>query len=88
MLLAFLLRSRKRRLLPSLRPRRLESMHWNPVLSCDDLKLARREMDDASFLRDRLTEAASRLAERVAKLKALEADRRMWAEHERVLADC
>ena len=57
----------------------------DPVLSGDDLKLARREMDDASFLRDRLTEAASRLGERVAELKALEADRRMQAEHERVL---
>jgi hypothetical protein len=57
----------------------------DPVLSGDDLKLARREMDDASFLRDRLTEAASRLGERVTELKALEADRRMWAEHERVL---
>ena len=57
----------------------------DPLLSGDDLKLARREMDDASFLRDRLTEAASRLGERVAELKALEADRRMWAEHERVL---
>jgi hypothetical protein len=32
-----------------------------------------------------LTEAASRLGERVAELKALEADSRMWAEHERVL---
>jgi hypothetical protein len=57
----------------------------DPLLSGDDLKLARREMDDASFLRDRLTEAASRLGERVAELKALEADRRMSAEHERVL---
>jgi hypothetical protein len=59
----------------------------DPLLSGDDLKLARREMDDASFLRDRLTEAASRLGERVAELKALEADSRMWAEHERVLAE-
>jgi hypothetical protein len=59
----------------------------DPLLSGDDLKLARREMDDASFLRDRLTEAASRLGERVAELKALEADRRMWAEHERVLEE-
>jgi hypothetical protein len=57
----------------------------DPVLSGDDLKLARREMDDAFFLRDRLTEAARRLGERVAELKALEADSRMQAEHERVL---
>jgi hypothetical protein len=59
----------------------------DPLLSGDDLKLARREMEDTSFLRDRLTEAASRLGERVAQLKALEADRRMSAEHERVLAE-
>jgi hypothetical protein len=44
-------------------------------------------MEDTSFLRDRLTEAASRLGERVAELKALEADSRMWAEHERVEAE-
>jgi hypothetical protein len=56
----------------------------DPLLSGDDLKLARREMEDASFLRDRLTEAASRLGERVGELKALEADSRMGAEHERV----
>jgi hypothetical protein len=59
----------------------------DPLMSGDDLRLARREMEDTSFLRDRLTEAASRLGERVAELKALEADRRMWAEHERVLAE-
>jgi hypothetical protein len=56
----------------------------DPLLSGDDLKLARREMEDASFLRDRLTEAASRLGERVGELKALEADSRIGAEHERV----
>ena len=44
-------------------------------------------MEDTSFLRDRLTEAASRFGERVAELKALEADSRMSAEHERVLAE-
>jgi hypothetical protein len=49
--------------------------------------LARREMDDAAFHRDRLHEAGAKLAERVEALKALEADRRMSAEHERVLAE-
>jgi hypothetical protein len=57
----------------------------DPLLSGDDLKLARREMDDAAFKQDRLQEASAKLAERVVALKALEADRVMWAEHERVL---
>jgi hypothetical protein len=56
----------------------------DPLLSGDDLKLARREMDDAAFKQDRLQEASAKLTERVEALKALEADRRMWAEHERV----
>jgi hypothetical protein len=43
-------------------------------------------MEDTSFLRDRLTEAAS-LVSGLPSLKALEADSRMWAEHERVLAE-
>ncbi|HWY83523.1 MAG TPA: hypothetical protein VNY10_16630 [Roseiarcus sp.] len=59
----------------------------DPLLSGDDLKLARREMDDAAFKQDRLQEASAKLAERVEALKALEADRRMRAEHERVLAE-
>jgi hypothetical protein len=59
----------------------------DPLLSGDDLKLARREMEDAAFTRDRLHEAGKKLAERFEALKALEADRRMSAEHERVLAE-
>ena len=59
----------------------------DPLLSGDDLKLARGEMDDAAFKTDRLQEASAKLAERVEALKALEADRRMQAEHERVLAE-
>jgi hypothetical protein len=57
------------------------------LLSGDDLKLARREMLDAAFKRNRLQEASAKLTERVEALKALEADRRMWAEHERVEAE-
>jgi hypothetical protein len=56
----------------------------DPLLSGDDLKLARREMLDAAFKRDRLQEASAKLTERVEALKALEADRRMGDEHERV----
>jgi hypothetical protein len=59
----------------------------DPMLSGDDLKLARREMDDAAFKQDRLQEASAKLAERTEELKALEADRRMQAEHERVRAE-
>jgi hypothetical protein len=59
----------------------------DPLLSGDALKLARREMEDAAFTRDRLHEAGKKLAERVEALKSLEADRRMWAEHERIEAE-
>jgi hypothetical protein len=44
-------------------------------------------MEDANFARDRLHQAWTKLAERVEALKALEADRRMRAEHEGVLAE-
>jgi hypothetical protein len=59
----------------------------DPLLSGDDLKLARREMDDVAFKRDRLQEAGTKLTERVEALKALEADRRLQAEHERIEAE-
>jgi hypothetical protein len=58
----------------------------DPQLSPDDVKRARREMEDTAFVRDRLHEAGTKLAERVEALKALEADSRMSAEHERVEA--
>jgi hypothetical protein len=44
-------------------------------------------MEGAAFTRDRLHQAGTKLAERVESLKALEADRRMRAQHERVLAE-
>ena len=53
----------------------------------DDAIVARGATDEAAFKRDRLIEAAKRLGKRVDELKALEADRRMGAEHERVLAE-
>ena len=49
--------------------------------------VARRAMDDAAFKRDRLIEAAKRLAKRVDELKALEKTRTERAEHEHVLAE-
>ena len=59
----------------------------DPLLSRDDVKLARREMEDAAFTRDRLHQAGTKLAERVEALKALEAERHARAEHKRFLAD-
>jgi len=52
-----------------------------------DVIVARRAMDDAAFKRDRLIEAAKRLAKRVDELKALEKARAERAEHEQVLAE-
>jgi hypothetical protein len=59
----------------------------DPLVARDDVTLARREMDDASFTRDRLTEAARRLGERLNELRALEKARAQRAEHERVSAE-
>jgi hypothetical protein len=59
----------------------------DPLLSRDEVKLARCEMEDAAFTRDRLYEAGRKLFERIEALKALEADRRLQAEHERVSAE-
>jgi hypothetical protein len=57
----------------------------DPLVS--DLMVARRSMDDSAFRRDRLVEAAKRLAVRVDELKALEQDRAQRAEHDRILAE-
>jgi hypothetical protein len=59
----------------------------DPLLSPDEVKLARRDWEDAAFTRDRLCEAGKKLAERIKALKALERDRAQRAEHDRVLAD-
>jgi ParB-like chromosome segregation protein Spo0J len=54
---------------------------------CDDVKRARRELEDANFTRDRLQEAGKKLAERIKTLQTAEADFRMYAEHERISAE-
>ena len=59
----------------------------DPLLSRADVKVARRQMEDAAFTRDRLHQAGAKLADRVEALKALEADRLLRAEHERVSAE-
>ena len=57
------------------------------LLPRDAVTVARREMDDPSFTRDRLSEAARRLGERLNELRALEKARAQRAEHERVQAE-
>jgi hypothetical protein len=59
----------------------------DPLLPRDAVTVARREMNDAEFTRDRLTEAARRLGERVAELRAFEKACAERAEHERVSAE-
>ena len=59
----------------------------DPLLPCDAVTVARREMDDAEFTRDRLTEAARRLGERVAELRAFEKASAQRAAHERISAE-
>jgi hypothetical protein len=53
----------------------------------DEVKLARRDWEDAAFTLDRLREAGRKLAERIEALKALERDRAQRAEHERLSAE-
>jgi hypothetical protein len=59
----------------------------DPLLPRDAVTVARRGMDDAEFTRDRLTEGARRLGERLNELRALEKARAQRAEHERVAAE-
>ena len=59
----------------------------DPLLSRADVKVARRQMEDAAFTRDRLREAGTKLVERVEALKSLEAERRSSAEHDRLIAE-
>jgi hypothetical protein len=51
------------------------------------VKVARRDMEDANFARDRLHQARTKITEWFEALKALEADRCRRAEHERILAE-
>ena len=51
------------------------------------MNLARREMDDAFFNRDRLTQASKRLGERLNVLRAIERAKAQRAEHETVAAE-
>jgi hypothetical protein len=58
----------------------------DPLISKDDVKLARSEMTDAEFDHARLLEASKRLGERLAELKSAEKAAAMKAEHEALSA--
>jgi hypothetical protein len=60
---------------------------WDPLVARDDMNHARRQMEEEAFRRDRLSEAARRLGERLVELKALEKASAQRAEHERVSAE-
>ena len=59
----------------------------DPLLSGDDLKLARGEMQDAIWTKDRLQEASARLTLRVESLRAREVELLLLAEHDRLLGE-
>jgi hypothetical protein len=54
----------------------------DPMLPRDAVTVARRQSDDAGFERDRLTEAAEKLATRLVELKAAEDSAALRAEHD------
>jgi hypothetical protein len=54
----------------------------DPMLARDAVTVARREMNDAEFGRDRLTQAGKLLGERRVELKAAEDSAALRAEHE------
>ena len=66
---------------------RLRGRALDPLLSRDDVHVARRESDEAIFSSDRLTEASKRLRERLSEVNALETARAQDAEHKRVSAE-
>jgi hypothetical protein len=54
----------------------------DPMLARDAVTVARREMNDAEFARDRLTQAAKQLATRRVELKAAEDSEALRREHD------
>jgi hypothetical protein len=59
----------------------------NPLLTGDDLKCARREMEDANFTHDRMLEAGKKIALRAEELKAAEAEALLWEQHDRLTGE-
>ena len=59
----------------------------DPLLSRDDVNHARRQMEEEAFRRDRLSEAARRLGERLKELRASEKAGALRADHARAQAE-
>src|SRR4051812_49046087 len=54
----------------------------DPALSGEAVATARREMDDAAFVRDRMATAAERLGARLKEVRRLEREQRRLAQYE------
>src|SRR4051812_19899497 len=54
----------------------------DPALSGEAVAMARREMEDAAFVRDRMANAAERLGPRLKEVRHLERERRRQARYE------
>jgi len=63
------------------------SQALDPKLSAEKVALARREMEDAAFRRDRMQVAVAKLGERLNDLKAHEENERRWASYEKAKAE-
>ena len=59
----------------------------DPALSAEKVTVARREMDDAMFRRDRMQMAVTKLGERLRELKTQEEDQRRWTAYEKAKAE-
>jgi chromosome segregation ATPase len=59
----------------------------NPTLAAADVAAARREMEDASFRRDRMQEAVRRLGERLREVKAQEEQARRQVLYDAALVE-
>jgi hypothetical protein len=56
----------------------------DPALSASDVAVARREMDDAGFRRERLQTAVTKLRERLEEVRTDEEDQRRRVFYEKV----
>jgi len=63
------------------------SQALDPQLSAEKVAVARREMEDAAFRRDRMQVAVTKLGERLKELKAQEENERRWAAYETAKAE-
>jgi flagellar motility protein MotE (MotC chaperone) len=59
----------------------------DPALSAKDVAIARHEMEDAAFRRDRMQTAETKLGERLRELRGQEEDHRRWLAYEKAKAE-